>query len=125
MTRVGDISPLLCGTVTISATGEAARAQRSCMGQYQPTGQFSAGRQAFYNQETGRYLTVCPGYPVWVVRDRVNSAGVGVRSGCAPGLCPALARAAVSERHNIKSWQYWDKSWHDGDITVKCSVHAS
>ena len=126
VTRVGDYSPLLCGTITISATGEAARAQRSSMGRFKPTGQFCAGRQVFYCQKTGRYLTVYPNQVAWGVRDRVNSAGVGVQSGCAPGLCPALARAAVSDRRNVKSWQYaFNGNLHDGNITVKCSVHAS
>ena len=65
MTRVGDISPLLCGTLTISATGEAARVGADCMGQFQPTGQFSAGRQVFYCQRTGKYLSVYPGEAAW------------------------------------------------------------
>ena len=60
VTRVEDISPLLCGTVTISATGEAARVRADCMGQFQPTGQLSAGRQVFHNQRTDRYLSVRP-----------------------------------------------------------------
>ena len=126
VTRVGNISPLLCGTITISATGEAARVRGGFMGQFQPTGQFSAGRQVFHFQETGGYLTVYPDFGVWGVSDSVNSTAAGVRSGCAPGLCPALARAAVSDRHKIKSWQYaFNGNMHDGSITVKCSVHSS
>ena len=124
MTRVGDISPLLCGTLTISATGEAARVRADCMGQFQPTGQLSAGRQVFHNQRTDKYLSVSLGDVDWDVRDSVDNVA-GVASGCAPGLCPALARAAVSDRFNIKSWQYADNGWHDGNITVKCSVHSS
>ena len=65
MTRVEDISPLMCGTVTISATGEAARIRADCMGQFQPTGQFSAGRQVFRCQRTGKYLSVYPGEAAW------------------------------------------------------------
>ena len=126
VTRVGDISPLLCGTITISATGEAARAQRCCMGQFQPTGQFSAGRQVFHFQETGGYLTVHPDFGEWGVGDSVDTDTAGVQSGCAPGLCPALARAAVSDRDNQKSWQYaFNGNMHDDNITVKCSVHSS
>ena len=66
VTRVGDISTLLCGTVTLSATGEAARVRADCMGQFHPTGQFSAGRQVFHCQRTGRYPSVRPGYGAWV-----------------------------------------------------------
>ena len=65
MTRVGDYSPLLCGTVTISVNGEVARVGADSMGQFQPTGQFSAGRQVFHNQRTDRYLSVYPGYGAW------------------------------------------------------------
>ena len=68
VTRVGDISPLLCGTVTISATGEAARVKSGYMGQFQPTGQFSAGCQVFHCQRTSRYLSVYPGIVAWGVR---------------------------------------------------------
>ena len=127
VTRVEDISPLLCGTITISATGEAARVRADCMGQFQPTGQFSAGRQVFHNQRTDKYLSVSLGDVDWDVRDSVDNVA-GVASGCAPGLCPALRRAAVRRhRSNIKSWQYCDNdnSWHDAEITVKCSVHSN
>ena len=76
MTRVEDISPLLCGTLTISGTGEAARVRADCMGQFQPTGQLSAGRQVFHNQRTDRYLSVRPGLG-FLIRDIVNSLGNG------------------------------------------------
>ena len=59
MTRVKDYSPLLCGT------GEAARVGEDCMGQFKPTGQFSAGRQVFHCQRTGKYLSVYPGEAAW------------------------------------------------------------
>ena len=76
MTRVEDISTLLCGTITVSAAGEAARFQSKGMGKFRPTGQFSAGRQVFYNRRTRRYLSVqcilavypgVPGTTVWKV----------------------------------------------------------
>ena len=121
VTRVGDYSPLLCGTITISATGEAARVRGDCMGEFHPNGQFSAGRQVFHCQETGKYLTVRPGRAGWGVCDSVNSEADGVASGCAPGLCPALSRAAVNDRVNIKSWQYaFNGQRHNAEITVKC-----
>ena len=77
-----DISPLLCGTITLSATGEAARVRADCMGQFQPTGKFSAGRQVFHFQRTGTYLSVYPGEVGWGVCPSVDSVGGGVGSRC-------------------------------------------
>ena len=139
VTRVEDISTLLCGTITVSATGEAARFQSKGMGKFRPTGQFSAGRQVFYNKRTRRYLSVYPCSISWGSRYRVESNEIGVRSGFAPGLCPAFRRAAVNEKEKINSWQYHCaeimrdgygphmefSGWEDGDITVKCKVHNS
>ena len=57
--------------------------------------------------------------------DTLDIIVVATHTTSAPGLCPALSRAAVSDRANVKSWQYCDSdSWHDGEITVKCSVHS-
>ena len=83
VTRVEDISTLLCGTITVSATGEAARFQSK--GKFRPTGQFSAGRQVFYNKRTRRYLSVYPCSISWGSRYNVEDNEIGVRSGCAPG----------------------------------------
>ena len=134
--HVEDISTLLCGTITISATGEAAKFQSKGMGKFRPTGQFSAGRQVFYNR---RYLSVYPCRRAWGSRYNAEDSEIGVRSGCAPGLCPAFRRAAVNEKEKINSWQYHYaeiirnrpypdmqfSGWEDGDITVKCNVHNS
>ena len=43
-----------------------------------------------------------------------------IRSGSAPGLCPASARAVVNKWLNQNSWQYLDGRWQDGDFTVTC-----
>ena len=69
----------------------------------------------------------------------MESNEIGVRSGFAPGLCPAFRRAAVNEKEKINSWQYHCaeimrdgygphmefSGWEDGDITVNCNVHNS
>ena len=137
--HVEDISTLLCGTITVSAKGEAAKFQSKGMGKFRPTGQFSAGRQVFYNRRTRRYLSVYPCRRAWGSRYNAEDSEIGVRSGCAPGLCPAFRRAAVNEKEKINSWQYHYaeiirnrpypdmqfSGWEDGDITVKCNVHNS
>ena len=130
--RVVDISNALCGNIKLSATG-AARIQSHSMGQFQPTGQFSAGRQVFINQRTGEYLFVCPDYNGWEVNPRLDDAGVGeVTSLYDHGLCPAMRRTAVNTRYSrgrLMPWKYWDNDgmcYRDGNMNIKaeCSVHS-
>ena len=129
---VVDISQALCGNIKLSATG-AARIQADSMGEFQPTGQFSAGRQIFINQRTGNYLFVCPDYKGWGVGPRLNDADVmglghNVISFYEHGLCPAMRRTGVNIRYSrgrLMPWQYWDGMWYrNGNIKAECSVHS-
>ena len=55
----------------------------------------------------------------------MSDTGAVIRSGSAPGLCPASARAAVNKRDYLNSWRYWDGSeWIGGNIYVVCDANV-
>ena len=117
---ISDTSTLICPVINIRASGAAARKVPDYLGEFTITSQYSAGRPVWRNNR-GKYLRVPAGKTTWGVVDNVEINGAGIRSGVAPGLCPASARSRYSKRFNINSWQYSDNGWHDGDITVTCS----
>merc|ERR1711992_450116 len=89
VTPVPDLAPLLCSSVTISATGEAARICPGSLGTFYPTGDFSSGRQVFKHETSGEYLLVPTNKVCWGVQESVNAeTEASIRSGCAPGLRP-------------------------------------
>ena len=114
--------PSVCGVITISLHGAAAKAQPQTGGEYRPTGYWSAGRPVFSNGLT--YLCVTPEYTVWMVKDTPDYDGdIRLESGCVT-WCPASPRAAVSHSRNISSWRYLKYiDWHEGDIRVACDTH--
>ena len=123
--KVSHDLPPACGEITITASGDAAAKQPSCVGVYTPTQRFSAGRQVFKHKAYELYLLVPLDVVTWSVQDSVEMKGGRMQSGCAPSLCPADPRARTSERVGYTSWIY---GWYNGearhgDITVKCSVH--
>ena len=61
----------------------------------------------------------------WGVGVSVDNDRAGVKSGCAPGLCPALNRAAVRDRDYQKSWQYVDNGWHGPARSIKVDQHPT
>ena len=129
--RVSSVLPSPCGDITISASGEAASKQASCLGVYQPTGMHSSGRRVFKFKNTSRerYLLVPPCYDSWRVLDNPEDPDLAtaalLRSGCSPSQCPADSRARTDYWVEvISSWRYWDRRWKPGDIQIKCSVHS-
>ena len=56
-----------------------------------------------------RYLYVHPDSFTWLVSDNLETRSGVIRSGSAPGLCPASERSRYNKRTNVNSWQYWDK----------------
>ena len=128
MTPVPDLAPLLCSSVTISATGEAARLKPDSLGTFYPTGDFSCGRQVFKHETSGKYLLVPAGKVCWCVQPSVTTTLASIGSGCAPGLRPDNPRAGYSERLNIKNWLCADSEggWHDApDIVISCATHSN
>ena len=115
VTPVSDLAPLLCSSVTISATGEAVQYQSDSLGTFTPTGDFSCGRQVFKHETSGRYLLVSPGTCNWWVTMSVTETAGSIESGCAPDLSPDSPRAGYSERANRSYWQYADgnNGWLD------------
>ena len=111
--------PSVCGVIRISLHGAAATWPETG-GDYRPTGDWSAGRPVFSNGLT--YLCVRPEWSGWYVRDRPDSDGARLWSGCVT-WCPASPRAAVRHRANISSWRYWKNDWRNGDIRVTCDTH--
>ena len=67
VTPVSDLAPLLCSSVTISATGEASRIYPDSLGTFYPTGDFSCGRQVFKHETYSWYLLVRGGCVNWGV----------------------------------------------------------
>ena len=125
--RVSSVLPSPCGHITISASGEAASKQASCVGVYQPTAMYSAGRRVFKHTSRERYLLVPPGMVIWFVTDNPENPDpitALMVSGCSPSQCPADSRARTSSRVGWTSWRCRDDSWKHGDIQVKCSVHS-
>ena len=120
-----DMSSVRCGNITITVSGEAAKHQSTRAGVFKPTGEMSGGRQLFRNPQTGKYLNVRPGFVEWGVRDNIDSAA-GIRSGCAPDMCPASHRASYNDRLNRRHWQYWYGGFRDSanEIIVQCSYHS-
>ena len=137
---VADVNSLICPSVTITASGEAARLRPKYLGQFKPTSQFSAGRPIFRNSH-GKYLLVVPGYTSWgvceenvkrfqdkktgrvLVYTNLNSCLIRLSSGSAPDLNPASVRAKNNKRIQQTTWQYrqhFNLNWHDGDIQVSC-----
>ncbi len=115
--RIDYDQPLACGEITITASGVATVKQPECVGVYEPTQMFSAGRRVFKHPTQELYLLVKHGSTTWGVHDSVKSKGARMISGGAPSMCPADPRARTS-------WQYTDGAeWKHVDITVKCSVH--
>ena len=124
VTPVEDMDSVLCGDITITVSGEAAK-HIPYAGVFKPTGEISLGRQLFRNPQTGKVLFVPPGVVSWGVRDNIDSTAAGIVSGCAPEMCPASHRASYSDRFHQKHWQYYNNGWHDSaDIIVKCSTHS-
>ena len=68
VTPVPDLAPLLCSSVTISATGEATDEVPDSLGTFYPTGDFSCGRQVFKHETSGEYLLVPAGCVNWGVQ---------------------------------------------------------
>ena len=92
VTPVSDLAPLLCSSVTISASGEAARLHPDSLGTFYPTGDFSSGRQVFKHETSSWYLLVPAAVVNWRVQKSVNAeaattVGVPRASGrIVPGL---------------------------------------
>ena len=115
--------PPVCGVITISLHGAAARAQPETGGEYRATGDWSAGRPVFSNGVT--YLCVRPAVSRWFVTDSPGGDDAELGSGCVT-WCPASPRAAVSHRYNRSSWEYWSNtSWSEGDIRLTCDTHKN
>ena len=125
--RITPDLPPACGEITITASGDAAVKQPTCVGVYTPTLMFSAGRRVFKHQTQERYLLVPPGYDEWGVRERVETEGAKIASCCAPSMCPADPRAGSSRPLDRTSWVFKDQTgdWIQGNIKVKCSVHKN
>ena len=125
VTPVKDMASVLCGDITITVSGEAAKHQSEYAGVFKPTGDMSSGRQLIRNPKTGKFLFVAPGTAVWGVRENITDTSSSIQSGCAPDMCPALPRASYSDKRNSKHWQYSNNGWHDSaNIIVKCSTHS-
>ena len=113
--------PSVCGVITISLHGAAARRQPETGGEYRATGDWSAGRPVFSNGV--RYLCVRPRGTVWFVTDSSDSDWPRLVGGCVT-WCPASPRAAVSHINNQSSWGYLkNNAWRKGDIRVTCDTH--
>ena len=111
VTRMLDATSKCTGTITLSATGAAAKKWSGYHGSYEATGEENDG-VAVYRKSEGRYL--------YRWSDGTWRAGVGIgwsgyikSVGTAP--CPA----------SIRQWEYHDgEYWQSGDITAQCSVHT-
>ena len=111
VTRMLDATSKCTGTITLSATGAAAKKWSGYHGSYEATGEENDGA-AVYRKSEGRYL--------YRWSDGTWRAGVGIgwsgyikSVGTAP--CPA----------SIRQWEYHDgEYWQSGDITAQCSVHT-
>ena len=122
---VSNISSLICPSVTITASGEAARFRTQYLGEFKPTSQFSAGRPIFINSHN-RFLLVGPYTIPWGVADDVETTTGALISGSAPDMNPASVRSKYNYYFNWTSWQYADgNGWQDGDIQVACNDQNS
>ena len=124
LSYVHDIGTVQCNQITISGDDLPSLVVKY-LGQFTPTGQFSAGRQIFSNKHN-KYLQVVNGYIVWVVMDNINDISTAtIQSGCSPSMCPENPRSSYNEHCNFKSWQYkeTDGLWKYANIMVKCSSH--
>ena len=123
MTLLLDHSSVHCSDIIITATGEAARLWPECLGTFssQP-GEFYCGRQVFRNT-TGLKLQVSYYDGYWSVVDGKGRAGL--RSGSAPGMCPADPRAKI-DVDGTRNWMYVNREgeWEESsDIIITCSTH--
>ena len=101
----------LTGTITLSATGAAAKEWPRSLGRYEATGEEHEGAPVFSDGD-GRYL-----YRYSDGTWRADSAigGRGVYRSVGTADCPA----------RNSQWLFSDyPDWHSGDITAKCSVHV-
>ena len=105
MTLLPDLSSDHCSDIIITATGEAARLWPECLGTFssQP-GEFYCGRQVFRNTTGWKLRAVGDVGGFWVVCD--GEGWAGLRSGSAPGMCPADPRARVNNEYGTKNWGY-------------------
>ena len=102
------------GTITMSASGAAARRRSECLGRYVATGEEHEGAVVYRNSDG--YILYRYSYGTW----RASQHGIGwfsVLSSVDRAQCPA----------SIRQWQYRPSytvtapAWQSGDITVRCS----
>ena len=117
---VTNMTELICPVITISATVRATRKLPFYLGQYRVSGQYSCGKPVYTNSYN-KYLSVSPGNVDWTVADDMDMSDAVIRSGSAPGLCPASARSSYNKRRGQTSWQWWDgDQWRQGEISLSC-----
>ena len=71
LSYVHDIGTVQCKQITISGPWDLRRHVSKYLGQFTPTGQFSAGRQIFSNKHN-KYLQAVNGYVCWYVSDNIR-----------------------------------------------------
>merc|ERR1712079_257734 len=127
MTRITDLSTVLCSAITITARGEAARLRPDCLGTFSLLpGAFIIGRPVFKNHITGKLLGFTfNGF--WAVegdgKGDVIDDYTDLRSGSGSnsGICPADTLA------NEEKWNYRDSLGvlqESSEIIVTCATHS-
>ena len=102
-----------CKSVTIQATGAAAKQWPPYIGIYVATGEKHQGKELYRNSLNNYLYRYSDG--TWRTSSRIGVSGV-IKSVETDAVCPA----------SIRQWQYrpsyiYDTPWQSGDITVQCS----
>ena len=110
----------LCGDVVISST-LTAEIVRDRVGTYRPTGDWSVGREVFYNSDKKKYLRMRYEYGTWGVYDTLDGEYAYIFSASGT-VCPCDPKAKQSDLDKLENWVYADNGeWKESeDIEIEC-----